>query len=66
MRILWMKRDMKEAIDWGRVHHQLQPDILYAETIVANVSLSVFWCVFLSCNSSPSAAVLRKTIISYS
>ncbi|CAN7943055.1 unnamed protein product [Ixodes hexagonus] len=34
MRILWMNRTVKQAIDLGRVHHQLLPNVLSAEETV--------------------------------
>ncbi|EEC17534.1 hypothetical protein IscW_ISCW013092 [Ixodes scapularis] len=34
MRLLWMRRTVKEAVDWGRVHHQLLPNVLNVEKTV--------------------------------
>ncbi|CAN7948931.1 unnamed protein product [Ixodes pacificus] len=34
MRLLWMRRSVKEAVDWGRVHHQLLPNVLNVEKTV--------------------------------
>ncbi|CAN7941049.1 unnamed protein product, partial [Ixodes hexagonus] len=34
VRTLWMKHTLKEAIDAGRLHHQLLPDVLHGESIV--------------------------------
>ncbi|CAN8029774.1 unnamed protein product, partial [Ixodes persulcatus] len=34
MRLLWMRRSVKEAVDWGRVHHQLFPNVLNVEKTV--------------------------------
>ncbi|XP_077489279.1 scoloptoxin SSD20-like [Amblyomma americanum] len=35
MRVLWMGQTVKQAVDWGRLHHQLIPETLYAEKLVS-------------------------------
>lgn len=39
MRLLWMRRTVKEAVDWGRVHHQLLPNVLNVEKTVDTVRM---------------------------
>ncbi|XP_077528077.1 scoloptoxin SSD20-like [Haemaphysalis longicornis] len=34
MRILWFRRPLKQAVEWYRVHHQLEPDTLFVEATV--------------------------------
>lgn len=34
LRVLKMKRTLKEAVDWYRVHHQLMPDTLFVESAI--------------------------------
>ncbi|XP_037522915.1 scoloptoxin SSD20-like isoform X3 [Rhipicephalus sanguineus] len=35
MRVLWMGQTVKQASDWGRLHHQFVPGTLYAESTVS-------------------------------
>ncbi|XP_077528173.1 glutathione hydrolase 1 proenzyme-like [Haemaphysalis longicornis] len=37
MRVLWMDQTVKEAVDAGRLHHQLVPDTLFIEDTVSEV-----------------------------
>jgi len=48
MNSLWFDKDLKNATDTPRIHHQLAPNKVFAEKAVLQVRTSVFMSASLS------------------
>ena len=58
---LWFDKDLKNATETARIHHQLTPNQVFAEKAVLQVRLSVCLSVCLSiCRSVYSLVFLTR------